>query len=84
MDDRQSSRIIAPSQGVHLVLEEQSWPDGNYGAPHRRRASSFAVPWLDKVVVGTTDTAISESSLEPRAYDEEIDFILKHAKRYTS
>jgi glycerol-3-phosphate dehydrogenase len=42
----------------------------------------FAIPWLDKVVVGTTDTAIPESSLEPRAYDEEIDFILKHAKRY--
>ncbi|MDP4176216.1 MAG: glycerol-3-phosphate dehydrogenase C-terminal domain-containing protein [Bacteroidota bacterium] len=31
---------------------------------------------------GTTDTEVSFATLEPKAYEEEIDFILKHARRY--
>ncbi len=42
----------------------------------------FAVPWHGRVVVGTTDTPLDECSLEPRALDEEIDFILQTAKKY--
>ncbi|MDB6108586.1 MAG: glycerol-3-phosphate dehydrogenase, partial [Pedosphaera sp.] len=42
----------------------------------------FAVPWHGKVVVGTTDTPVKEATLEPRALDEEVEFILKHAARY--
>jgi len=34
------------------------------------------------VVVGTTDTPVDKPSLEPRAMDEEIDFLLTHAARY--
>jgi glycerol-3-phosphate dehydrogenase len=33
-------------------------------------------------VVGTTDTPVAEVKLEPRALEEEIDFILKHAATY--
>ena len=39
----------------------------------------FAVPWHDKVVVGTTDTPLDEHSLEPTALEEEIEFILRTA-----
>jgi glycerol-3-phosphate dehydrogenase len=42
----------------------------------------FAVPWHDKVVVGTTDTPVDEASLEPRALEKEIDFILETAGSY--
>ena len=42
----------------------------------------FAIPWHDRVVVGTTDTAIEEAALEPRPQDEEIDFLLRTAARY--
>ncbi len=42
----------------------------------------FAVPWHDKVVVGTTDTPVEHVSLEPRALDEEIEFILRTARQY--
>jgi len=84
MDDPQNGGIICPSQGVHLVLDKKFLPGQTALMVPRTDDGRvlFAVPWLDKVVVGTTDTAIPESSLEPRAYDEEIDFILKHAKRY--
>jgi glycerol-3-phosphate dehydrogenase len=42
----------------------------------------FAIPWYGKVIVGTTDTPLDIISLEPKALDEEIDFILKTAGRY--
>jgi glycerol-3-phosphate dehydrogenase len=42
----------------------------------------FAVPWQDRVVIGTTDTAVDSRSLEPRALEEEIEFLLVHAARY--
>ena len=36
----------------------------------------FAVPWHDKLVIGTTDTPLNEPSLEPIALKQEIDFII--------
>ncbi len=42
----------------------------------------FAIPWHDHAVVGTTDTPITEVSLEPRPLPEEIDFILETASGY--
>lgn len=42
----------------------------------------FAVPWHDKVVVGTTDIPRPKAESEPRPLEEEIDFILKTASLY--
>ena len=42
----------------------------------------FAVPWHGYVVLGTTDESTDDISLEPRATEEEIDFILENAARY--
>jgi glycerol-3-phosphate dehydrogenase len=42
----------------------------------------FAVPWHNKVVVGTTDTPVSEASLEPQALEKEIAFILENTSKY--
>jgi len=42
----------------------------------------FAVPWHDKVVVGTTDTPVDQALLEPTALEKEIDFILETAGTY--
>lgn len=42
----------------------------------------FAIPWYNEVVVGTTDTPLDEISLEPKALDREIDFILRTADSY--
>jgi glycerol-3-phosphate dehydrogenase len=42
----------------------------------------FAVPWHDRVLVGTTDTPVDRACLEPRPLEEEIAFILKHAAQY--
>jgi glycerol-3-phosphate dehydrogenase len=42
----------------------------------------FAVPWHDRVVVGTTDVEVDEPSLEPQPLAEEVEFILANAARY--
>jgi len=44
----------------------------------------FAVPWHNKVVVGTTDVHKDCAELEPRALEEEVDFILETAGRFLS
>jgi len=42
----------------------------------------FAIPWHGHTVVGTTDTAIEESTLEPLPFEKEIEFVLETASRY--
>jgi glycerol-3-phosphate dehydrogenase len=42
----------------------------------------FAIPWYDKVVIGTTDTTLDLINLEPVALENEIYFILQTAKKY--
>ena len=84
MDDPEAKPIIAPSQGVHLVLDKEFLP-GVTAIMVPQTADGrvlFAVPWHDKVIVGTTDTPVSEPSLEPRAQEDEIEFILSHAAQY--
>ncbi len=84
MDDPQSSRMIKPSQGVHIVLRRAFLPGSSaVMVPHTADGRVlFAIPWHDRVVVGTTDTTIDEASLEPVPLHEEVDFILEHAARY--
>lgn len=86
MDDPATREIIAVSQGVHLVLDKSFLPgDSAIMVPQTDDGRVlFAVPWHNKVVVGTTDTAMPSPSLEPRALEEEIAFILKHAAQYMS
>ncbi len=84
MDQPESKRTIVPSQGVHIVLDKKFLQgDSAIMIPKTQDGRVlFAVPWHDKVVVGTTDTLMEDISLEPRALPEEIDFILKTAGQY--
>jgi glycerol-3-phosphate dehydrogenase len=40
------------------------------------------VPWLGKVILGTTDTPRHDLPREPLAFQEEVDFILSESARY--
>jgi glycerol-3-phosphate dehydrogenase len=42
----------------------------------------FAIPWHGAALIGTTDTPISDVSLEPLPLPEEIDFLLETASQY--
>ncbi len=84
MDSPGAKKTIAPSQGVHLILDKSFLPgDDAITIPKTDDGRVlFLVPWHNRVIVGTTDTPIAEESLEPVALEEEVDFILKTAGRY--
>jgi glycerol-3-phosphate dehydrogenase len=84
MDDSKSEPILAPSQGIHLVLDRRFLPgDSAVLVPHTDDGRVlFAVPWQGRVVVGTTDTPVTEPLLEPRPLAQEVEFLLGHAARY--
>ncbi|MDV7185828.1 glycerol-3-phosphate dehydrogenase/oxidase [Lutibacter sp. TH_r2] len=84
MDSPGARKTIAPSQGVHLMLDK-SFLSGNDAIMIPKTDDGrvlFLVPWHNKVVVGTTDTPIDKESLEPIALEQEIEFILATASRY--
>ncbi len=83
-DNPAAKPIIAPSQGVHIVLPREFLP-GNSAimVPHTRDGRvMFAIPWHGHALVGTTDTAVAEATMEPSATNEEIDFIFDTASDY--
>jgi glycerol-3-phosphate dehydrogenase len=84
MDQPGSAPIIRPSQGVHIVLDRAFLPGSSaIMVPQTDDGRVlFAIPWRDRVVVGTTDTPVDEVSLEPRPLEAEIEFLVSHAARY--
>jgi len=86
MDDAKHEDIISPSQGIHLVVDKEFLPgDTAIMIPKTDDGRVlFAVPWHDKIVLGTTDTAVDNVSSEPVPQQQEIEFILKHIGRYLS
>ena len=84
LDTPGSKKSICVSQGVHIVLDKSFYPaeDALMIPETSDGRVLFAVPWHNKVVVGTTDTPIEEASLEPKALEKEISFILETAGAY--
>jgi glycerol-3-phosphate dehydrogenase len=76
--DGESKTLLKQSQGVHIVIDQEMFPAGSaLMIPETRDGRVlFAIPWRHYVVVGTTDTPVSGSTLEPHALDAEVDFIL--------
>ena len=83
-DTPDADDVVMASQGVHIVLDGKflksdhaimipKTPDGRV---------LFAVPWRNKVIVGTTDIPKEQALIEPKPTDEEIDFILETAGNY--
>ncbi len=84
LDDPNAEPVIAPSQGVHLILDKSFLPGQSaILVPHTDDGRVlFAVPWHDKIIIGTTDTPVIQPTIEPRALPAEIDFILEQIGRY--
>ncbi len=79
-----SESLVSPSQGVHLVVDRDFLPS-NHALLIPKTADGrvlFAVPWLGKVILGTTDTPRHDLALEPTPFDSEVDFILSEAGKY--
>ncbi len=78
--------MVAPSQGVHLVVDASFLPTDHAMLIPKTADGRvlFAVPWLGKVILGTTDTPRDDLAAEPTAFHDEVEFILTEAGRYLS
>jgi glycerol-3-phosphate dehydrogenase len=76
--------MVAPSQGVHLVVDRSFLPSDHAMLVPKTADGRvlFAVPWLGKLILGTTDTPRQDLPREPRPFEEELEFILRESARY--
>lgn len=84
LNDMVYKKYIVPSQGIHLVFDKSFLP-GDHALMIPKTSDGrvlFAVPWHNRIVVGTTDTLIKKHSLEPIALESEIAFVLETAQRF--
>ena len=83
---QETAPLVTPSQGVHLVVDRAFLPGSTALMVPRTTDGRvlFAVPWLGKTLLGTTDTPRSDIVAEPRPFAHEVDFILREAARYLS
>lgn len=84
MANPEAKPLIRASQGVHLVFDKKFFPgeDALMIPKTDDGRVLFAVPWNRKVLVGTTDTLLEKPELEPKALDNEIDFIINTFNKY--
>jgi glycerol-3-phosphate dehydrogenase len=86
LDDPQTSKSIAASQGVHLVLPKEFFPSSDAIIVPKTSDGRvlFIIPWKHHVLVGTTDTPIDQVSIEPVPFAQEIRFLLDTMAEYST
>eukprot|EP00250_Pteridium_aquilinum_P014945 c22296_g1_i1 orf=404-2260(-) len=75
--------LITPSSGVHVVLPDYYSPNGmGLIVPKTKdKRVIFMLPWLGRILAGTTDSSTSITML-PEPQEEEIQFILDAISDY--
>lgn len=84
MGDPAAERLLVTSQGIHLVFD-RSFLKGDTALMVPKTSDGrvlFVIPWHGHAVAGTTDTPVDAPSLEPRALESEIAFVLETAGQY--
>jgi glycerol-3-phosphate dehydrogenase len=86
LDRPGAAPMLEPSRGAHVVLDRAFLPgDTAVMVPKTDDGRVlFAIPWLGKTVVGTTDVPVDDAVQEPRPSEDEVGYILEHAGRYLS
>jgi glycerol-3-phosphate dehydrogenase len=84
LDDPTQPPVLAASQGTHIVLDSSFLPASTAMMVPKTEDGRvlFAIPWHDRLLIGTTDVPLKEVSLEPLPLAEELDFLLRHAGLY--
>jgi len=84
MDDTEASSTLRPSQGTHIVLDRSFLPGASAIMIPKTDDGRvlFAIPWNNRVVVGTTDVPVDEVSHEPEPTESEVAYLIEHSNRY--
>jgi glycerol-3-phosphate dehydrogenase len=83
-DNPKHQCVVSPSRGIHIVIDKKY-----YNSVHAMLIPKttdgrvlFAVPWHNKVIIGTTDTKTENILDEPIASKEEINFVIENFNQY--
>ena len=83
LSPHKASHLVAPSQGVHIVVGQEFLPSRHALLVPKTSDGRvlFAVPWLGSLVIGTTDTPRQDLPLHPKPFEEELTFLLTEASK---
>lgn len=77
-------KLLSTSRGTHIVVEAEALGSENAimvpKTPDGRVI--FAIPWLGKVIIGTTDLPSATVETEPGHQESEIDYLLETINPY--
>ena len=83
--DPDAAPMLSASSGVHIVLDARfAPPDTGLLIPQTEDGRVlFLLPWQGSTLVGTTDQP-ADVVAEPRATEDEIEYVLRHVRQYFS
>ncbi len=84
LESEKTNVKIVPARGSHVVID-RSFLQSDQAIMIPKTSDGrvlFLVPWKNVVLMGTTDVVSKSLTMEPKATNEEIDFILKNASKY--
>jgi glycerol-3-phosphate dehydrogenase len=83
-DDPARPGLLRVSRGTHIVLPHEVLGNGSAIMVPKTRDGRliFAIPWLGKVVIGTTDLPATEAKVEPGFDESEIDYLIQTINPY--
>lgn len=73
------------SAGAHLIMDKAALGIGDQALLLPETDDGrvmFVVPWLDTAMVGTTDTPYTDDPAQPRATDEDVEYLMRHLRMY--
>jgi glycerol-3-phosphate dehydrogenase len=79
LEDPAAPPSIRLSKGVHLIVEGGLDWRAAVTIPHDKVRVSFAIPWEDKLLLGTTDTLHEGAPEDARVTDDDVRTILDEA-----
>jgi glycerol-3-phosphate dehydrogenase len=85
LDDASAPRLLRFSRGSHVTAAVQTLGTAQCALLIPKTVDNrvlFAIPWHDRIIMGTTDVPVDAPSDDPHASDDEITYILETVNRY--
>lgn len=73
------------SKGTHLIVDRRAIPIGDRALVLPETDDGrvlYIIPWLGHAMIGTTDTRFTADPAHPTASTDDVDYLLRHVRRY--
>lgn len=84
LDDRSARPLLTLSRGTHIVVRGDRLPGTDALLIPRTDDGRvlFVIPWLDHVLIGTTDIPATAPESDPQPTQADLEYLIAHANRY--